>query len=235
MPISFNPKSNQFHMTKNTSTNKAQYFSWLLIVFFLFLGCSVGSGGYVVVRQFIKPKVHITMAHIILYSIMCGAVSLVVGIVIYVLKYGEEVVKTVNWLIQFHDYLVHGNDDVTEIIMFAMVLPLPYIPTIATTFGMIANLDVYKFVLENVMPTAVVRTIPVIAYMWVLQIQLMTRIVGKMSVIDLNSGTGPDGTMLKDRTWMSRGKACRERALCRSFYIRSVRSIKQRSMWKLNK
>ncbi|OXA42171.1 uncharacterized protein LOC118438845 [Folsomia candida] len=234
LPISHNPKSNQFVITKLTSASKAQYSAWFFNVFFLFLTCTMGSSGYVVIRQFIKPKQHITMVHTILYTMISGAGSIVAGIVVYVVKYGEEAVDRVNWLVWFHEEQLKGTVvtsakmkvkkakkppiwrnlsgdlDTFGLAMSAVFFPLPYIPLIAVPFGMIANLDVYKFVLEDFIPTAVyeliivqivirsisaviayicfaesVRIFPMIGYLAVLPIQLLTRIVGKMGKIDL--------------------------------------------------
>lgn len=106
IPISYNPKSNQFTITK---LSKALYSAWFFNVFFLFFACTMGSTGYVVIRQFIKPKEHITMVHTILYTMVSGAGSIVVGIVVYVVKYGQEAIDRVNWLIRFHDEQVNAT------------------------------------------------------------------------------------------------------------------------------
>ncbi|OXA61958.1 hypothetical protein Fcan01_00089, partial [Folsomia candida] len=171
-PIEFDGKKRRFKYTKITRENIPRYAPWLSAIFFLFYFLSIGCAWYVILRQIVKPNPRIKVKQIFGYVMMNTAGTIVIGATIYVLKSGEEAVQRINWLVRRYEEMFpedgvdvpsaypiwrlnNGELDTFGVAVFAMLGPLPVVPFLATVFGMMENLDVYQYVLQDVIPAKV--------------------------------------------------------------------------------
>ncbi|OXA38584.1 hypothetical protein Fcan01_26578, partial [Folsomia candida] len=161
MPVDFDAKARQFSFTKITKANFSKYAAWLSVVFFFFYFISIGHSTYMIVRQVIKPNPEVQIKNMFLAVMMNTAGTMVVGTVIEILRSGKEAVERTNWLIRRYDMFqeedmgrlstqpiwrkTSGEIDTFGIAAYAMLSPLPFVPFFAAIFGLVANLDVYKY------------------------------------------------------------------------------------------
>ncbi|OXA56429.1 hypothetical protein Fcan01_08881 [Folsomia candida] len=181
IPITFeyddNSSRHKFHFEK-VLENYRKFLVWMFNVFFLFTILTVGCCGYVIVRHAYQPIRAVTTVHILIYAIITPTALLTAAISLFVIYSGEVITRRMNCFTNFFDEVNRldsytrfdsskinkypiwktsdGDFDFLGILLFCLNAPLVFLPYINVVFGTLARINVYPYVLYDILPQRII-------------------------------------------------------------------------------